>query len=94
MPEGKARSDVEVQLRRELEEQILESKKWFDKIRQIDQVVRATQPTRVHVGGSKAPGLLGVTPSPAKPAGLCTTAAIQIIKDILADNDSSWQTMM
>tara|TARA_Y100000748_G_scaffold302965_1_gene306729 strand:- start:149 stop:433 length:285 start_codon:yes stop_codon:yes gene_type:complete len=89
MPEGKTRSDAEARLRKELEEQILESKKWFDKIRQIDQVVRGWySDQRVHVGGSKAPGLLGVTPSPAKPSGMAAVTAIQVIRDILADDGS------
>lgn len=78
--------DIECQLRKELEAQIRESEKWFDKIRQIDHIVRATQPRRVHVGGSKAPGLLGATPSPFQPIGMSASAAIQAIQDILSDN--------
>jgi len=82
--------DEEVRLKKALAIQIEESKKWFGKIKRINELIGSVEDAEVYVGGAKALGLFGGAmagfgPAPAPGARMSTAELIRAIHSILRD---------
>ena len=51
--------DEEARLKRELADQLEETKKWFGKVERINKLIGSVEDADVYVGGAKALGLFG-----------------------------------
>ena len=81
--------DEEVRLKKELAIQLGESKKWFGKIKRINELIGSVEDAGIYVGGAKALGLFGAVagfgPAVAPGARMSTAELIRAIQGILRD---------
>ena len=80
----------EERLKKELADQLKETKKWFGKVERINKLIESVEDAEVYVGGAKALGLFGGAmagfgPAPAPGARMSTTELIRAIHSILRD---------
>ena len=82
--------DEEARLKNELADQLKETKKWFDKVERIYELIESVEGPGIYVGGSKALGLFGGAMAgfgmaPAPGARVSTAELISAIRKIVRD---------
>ena len=82
--------DEEERLKKELADQLKETKKWFGKVERIYELIESVEGSGIYVGGAKAFGLFGggmtaINMAPAPGAYMSTAELISAIRSILRD---------